>query len=211
MLRLYGYWTQNSMKPIYVAEELAVDYEFRFVDLVKGEQLSDEFKQLTPVGKVPLLQVDDNSLFESGAICRYLANTANSPLYPAEPLARARVDQWLDFFSCHLGRWLSSLYFQTIIKPMYGLGDPNDKDCQEAENYIGQQMAMVDAWLGNREYLTGELSIADLFGFAYVEQIEPLQLSLADYPNLESWYQRIAGRPSIQQARDKVVPYGAPY
>ena len=211
MVRLYGYWTQNSMKPIYVAEELEIDYQFQFVDLVKGEQLSDEFRQMTPVGKVPLLQVDDQTLFESGAICRYLANIAGSPLYPAEPMERARVDQWMDFFSCHLGRWLSSLYFQSIIKPMAGLGDPDEKQCQEANNYIDQQMAMVEAGLGSRDYLTGELSIADLFGFAYVEQIEPLHLSLAKYPNLENWYQRIASRPSIQQARDKVVPYGAPY
>jgi len=212
MVRLYGYWTQNSMKPIYVAEELGIDYEFQFVDLVKGENRTDEIRALTPTGKVPLLQIDDKTLFESGAICRYLANTAHSPLYPEPPLERAWVDQWLDYFTCHLGRWLSLLYFETIIKKMAGMGDPDEKSCQEAQRYIGEQMTVVDSCLTNHPYLTGDQpSIADLFAFAYVEQIEPLKLSLADYPHLERWYRRLESRPSVKQARDKVVPFGAPY
>ena len=41
MYRLHGFFTQNTMKPLYVLEELGVDYEFRFVDLVKRENRTD--------------------------------------------------------------------------------------------------------------------------------------------------------------------------
>jgi len=96
MYRLYAFFTQNSMKTVYVAEELGIDYEFRYVDLFKGENRTGEFRELTPAGKVPVLQVGNQSLFESGAICRYLANAEQSPLYPAAALERAWVDQWMD-------------------------------------------------------------------------------------------------------------------
>jgi len=43
MYKLHGFFTQNSMKPIYVLEELGVEWEFCFVDLAKGEHMTDRF------------------------------------------------------------------------------------------------------------------------------------------------------------------------
>ncbi len=55
MFRLYGFFTQNSLKTLYVLEEVVGDFEFIFVDLGKGEQKTEAFSQMTPVGKVPVL------------------------------------------------------------------------------------------------------------------------------------------------------------
>jgi glutathione S-transferase len=112
MYRLYGSFTQNSMKPVYVLEELGVDFEYCFIDLMKGETRTDDFRRMTPAGKVPVLEHDGEFLFESGPICRYVASVEKSPLYPADKLQRARVDQWMTFFTCHPGRWLTKLYFE---------------------------------------------------------------------------------------------------
>ncbi len=51
MYRLHGFFTQNTMKTLYVLEELGVDYEFRFVDLTKGENKSESFQNMTPLAK----------------------------------------------------------------------------------------------------------------------------------------------------------------
>ncbi|MCH8250095.1 MAG: glutathione S-transferase family protein, partial [Proteobacteria bacterium] len=125
MFRLYGFFTQNSLKALYVLEESGVEFEFEFVNLAEGEQKTEEFSHKTPVGKVPVLEHDGEYLFESGAICRYVANVTDSPLYPADKMQRARVDQWMDFFTCHLGRWFSTLYFEAVIKPKFNLGEPD--------------------------------------------------------------------------------------
>jgi hypothetical protein len=97
MYRLHGFFTQNSMKALYVLEELGVDYEFCFVDLAKGENRTDSFRRKTPAGRVPVLEHDGEFLFESGAICRYVAGVEHSPLFPADKLERARVDQWMTY------------------------------------------------------------------------------------------------------------------
>ena len=83
MFHLYGFFTQNTRKVLYVLSELGADFEFHFVDLGKGEQRSDDFRAKTPVGKVPLLVHDGHSLFESGAICRYVANVEDFPVREA--------------------------------------------------------------------------------------------------------------------------------
>ena len=153
MFRLYGFPTQNSMKTLYVLEESGLDFEFVLVDLEKGEHKSDSFRQKTPMGKVPLLEHDGEYLFESGAICRYVGSVSNSPLYPADLLQRARVDQWLDFFSCHLGRWFSTLFFEQVIKPKYGLGDPNEASLEEATKFAHQQLGIFDGWLQGSDWL----------------------------------------------------------
>lgn len=205
MYRLSGTFTQNTMKALYVLEELEVDYEFQFVDLSKGENKTADFSKLTPVGKVPVLQHNDDSLFESGAICRYVANVENSPIYPTDKLQRAKVDQWMDFFSCHLGRWLNTLFFEKIIKTKAGLGATDEKSCEEAVKFAGLQFSTVDKWLKDNKYFIGnDLTIADFFAFAYIEQVGAVGVSLTEYPHVERWFNEIEGRNSIQRGREKV-------
>ena len=88
MYVLHAFFTQNSMKPLYVLEELGVEFEFRFVDLFKGENRAGSFLAMNPVGKVPVLEHNGEYLFESSAICRYLANNEGSHLYPESALER---------------------------------------------------------------------------------------------------------------------------
>ncbi len=205
MLTLHGFKTQNTLKTLYVLEALGCDYNFVFVDLFRGEQKAEPFKSLTPVRKAPVLEVDDESIFESGAICRYLANVENSALYPQDAMQRAKVDQWMDFFSCHLGRWVNAMYFEKLVKPVIGAGDPDEKTLEEASNFTEQQLAIVDNILDANTHLCGaSLTIADLFAFAYLEQLDALEYSLDDYPNVRRWMASIESRDAVSNARDKV-------
>ncbi len=205
MFRLYGFYTQNSLKVLYVMEELGVDFEFKFVDLGKREQKSAEFSRMTPVGKVPLLEHNGDYLFESGAISRYVANVQVSLLYPDDKMQRARVEQWMDFFTCHLGRWFTKLYFEGVIKPQFGLGDPDEAGIAEANKFAHDQLAMLDVELGKSQWLANDaLSIADIFAFAYVEQYKAVDFPLKDYPNVLAWHDRIEARDSIARARARL-------
>ena len=98
MYQIYGVPTQNTLKTIYVAAELGIDYRFTPIDLTKGDHKQPSFIKINPYGKVPALQHDDFCMAESSAICRYLANANPGAMYPSEAKARAKVDQWLDFF-----------------------------------------------------------------------------------------------------------------
>lgn len=205
MFRLFGFFTQNTLKTLYVLEELGEDFEFVYVNLSAGEQRSDDFKKRTPVGKVPILEHDGEHLFESGAICRYVANVSNSALYPADKLQRARVDQWMDFFSCHLGRWFTTLFFENIIRPKAGLGETDEKSCEEATKFARLQCGTLDNHLSRSTWLANDtFSIADLFAFAYVEQARAVDFPLQDYPNVKAWHDRVEALDSITRARARL-------
>ncbi len=205
MYRLYGFSTQNTLKTLYVLEEVGADYEFQYMNLFKGEHKTESFLKLNPMGKVPVLQIDDDSLFESGAICRYVANQARSSLYPEDKLLRAKVDQWLDFFSMHLGKWLSTLFFENVIKEKAGMGEPDSEKCEEANKFSLQQMAIINDHLAKNKYFIGDgLTIADLFAFAYIEQVETFDFSWQDFPHVKVWFDSLNNRDSIKRAR-KIV------
>ena len=208
MYRLHGFFTQNTMKPLYVLEELGVDYEYRFVDLVKLENRSDEFQKMTPASKVPVLEHDGEFLFESGPICRYVSSVEKSPLYPADKLQRARVDQWMTFFTCHPGRWLTTLYFEQVIKPAAKLGETDADICEQATGFAHQQLGIVEDWFEHNQWLANDaFSIADTFALAYVEQARTIGFALDEHPRVKAWFERLESRDSTTRARARVQPY----
>ncbi|OUR93565.1 hypothetical protein A9Q84_19040 [Halobacteriovorax marinus] len=201
MYKLHGYQTQNNKKVLYVVEELGLPYEFNFVNLFKGEHKTEAFLKMNPLGKVPVLEHDDKYLFESGAICRYLANQESNSLFPEDKFQRALVDQWMEFFTNHLGFWLNTLFYQKVIKKMANLGEPNSEKCAEANKFLQPQLKVLDGDLEKGKYIVGnELTIADLVAFAYIEQMDALEMSLSDYPNVLKWKEEISQRDSIKKA-----------
>jgi len=208
MYRLHGFFTQNSMKTLYVLEELGVDYEFCYVDLFKAETRTESFRKKNPVGRVPVLEHDGEFLFESGAISRYVASVENSSLYPADKLQRARVDQWMTFFSCHPGRWLSKIYFEEVIKPKANLGETDVAGCEEAAGFAHQQFKILDDWFEHTDWLANDaLSIADPFALAYVEQVHAIDFTLDEHPRVKAWFERLQARDATARARAQVQSY----
>lgn len=208
MYLLHGFYTQNTLKTLYVLEELGEDYQFQYVDLFKGENRSEDFQKKTPIGKVPVLEHEGRFLFESGAICRYLANKAQSPLYPDEAMQRAQVDQWMDFFSCHLGRWLSTIFFERIIKTAANMGETDPAAVEEAINFVNQQLRILDNRFESTDWLANDaLSIADLFALAYMEQVHAIDFALDDYPRVQTWLSRLESLDSTNRARAQVQTY----
>lgn len=198
MYTLYGFPTVHTKKVLYVLEELELNYDYKKVDLFKREQQTPDFLNKNPIGKVPVLGIDGDHLFESGAICRYLANVVCSSLYSEDKLLRAKTDQWIDFFTGHIGRWFAGLFYERVLKPGANLGPINEAAVEESIKFIDVQGAKVETWLESNEYFLGrELSIADFYAFAYIELHEPTKFSIDKFPNLKRWYENIKKRPSI--------------
>ena len=208
MYKLYGFFTQNSMKPHYVLEALGAEFEFHYVNLLTGENRSESFREKTPIGKVPVLEHDGEYLFESGAICRYVAGVEKSPLYPADKLERARVDQWMTYFSCHPGRWLTEIYFQRLVKPLAGMGETDEDACIRAEKFVRQQFKPLERLFENSSWLANEaFSIADVYALGYLEQMNQIDFSLDEFPRVRDWFGRLEALDSTARVRARVKPY----
>jgi glutathione S-transferase len=72
VLKLYGSAMSTSRVLVTILEK-ELPYEFNLIDIAKGDQKSEEYMKLQPFGKVPVLDDDGFVIFESRAICKYLA------------------------------------------------------------------------------------------------------------------------------------------
>ena len=82
-MKIYGFATNNVLKVVLTACELDLDFEFVLLNPGAGEHKSEDHLKRHPMGKVPVLEDGGDYLFESNAICRYLANREQSPMYGA--------------------------------------------------------------------------------------------------------------------------------
>lgn len=98
-LTLYTYWRSSASHRVRLALGFkGLDYEPVFVNLLKGEQRADDYRQKNPIGHLPCLVVDGVKYLESTAIIELLEELYPSPpLYPKEPGDRARVRALMQF------------------------------------------------------------------------------------------------------------------
>jgi glutathione S-transferase len=96
MLTLYHHGSSACAAKVRLAlAEKQLEWEGRYVDILRGEQFSPEFLALNPKGVVPVLIHDGFVLSESTLICEYVEDAfPGRPLYPATPRDRARVRLW---------------------------------------------------------------------------------------------------------------------
>ena len=81
-LKFWGAGTARTLRPIWMAEELGLDYKLLPIGHRTGETRTEEFSLLNPKQKIPLMEDGDFVLSESLSICRYLQNK-----YPSESMA----------------------------------------------------------------------------------------------------------------------------
>lgn len=84
-------WVQRS---VIVMRVKGVDFDVTYINL---QDPPDWFLKMSLHGKVPVLQVDDVTLFESNAISEYLDETLAPRLHPEDPIKRAQNRAWTDF------------------------------------------------------------------------------------------------------------------
>lgn len=177
-------------RALIVAAEKGIALEREYIDLARKP---DWFRALSPTGKVPLLLVDGEALFESAAIAEYLDEIAPGPLLPPEPLARARHRAWVEFASGTLGE----------IAGLYGAPDAAAFDARQSA--LRGRFAQLEAALAGPWFAGAAFGLVDsAFGpvFRYLDAFERLAgLRLADgLPKLAAWRAALAARPSVRDA-----------
>jgi glutathione S-transferase len=172
-------------------EEKGVKFERINVDLANKP---DWFLKISPLGKVPLLTVDDAVIFESAVILEYLEETQPGPLHPADALQRAEHRAWMEFGS-------------TILMDLWNFYTAMDEAAFQAKaKQLTEKFARLEQRLGEGPYFDGaRFSLVDaVFGpvFRYFDTFDRIADfgMLADKPRLAAWRNALAQRPSVARA-----------
>jgi glutathione S-transferase len=171
--------------------EKGVAFERITVDLANKP---DWFLAISPLGKVPLLKVDDVAIFESAVILEYLEETQSNPLHPADALQRAEHRSWMEFGS-------------TILMDLWTFYTAVDEAAFQAKaKQLTEKFARLEQRLGEGPYFDGaRFSLVDaVFGpvFRYFDVFDRIADfgMLADKPKLAAWRHALAQRPSVASA-----------
>ena len=194
MIDLYTWTTPNGRKVSILLEELGVEYAVHPIDIERGDQRTPGFLEISPNNKIPAIIDQDNGLklMESGTIMLYLAEKFGR-FMPTGPVARWRANEWLMWQMGGLGPMLGQTHHFVYYNP--------GKAAYAEERYLAETnrlYSVLEKRLVGRDYIVDEYSIVDMACWPWISRYERQKISLADFPNIRYWYQRVAQRPAVQ-------------
>ncbi|MBI2533926.1 MAG: glutathione S-transferase N-terminal domain-containing protein [Deltaproteobacteria bacterium] len=201
MIQLYTWDTPNGKKVSIMLEEIGLPYEVHPVNLRQGEQMKPGYLAINPNNKIPAIIDTDGpggkpfTLFESGAILMYLAEKTGK-LWPQDLRKRYEVIQWLMFQMGGVGPIFgqANFFFRLQEKVPHAI----ERFRKEAVRLYG----VMDKELGQREYLAGEYSIADIATYPWVWRHEVHQVKLEEFPNVKRWFDALSARPAVKRGME---------
>lgn len=166
MLQIYGLKFSPNIAPmLYLLEEVGVPVEFVEVNIMKGEQMTEDFKRMNPMHSVPTIKDGDFTMWETGAILRYICNKYQlEQWYPSDPMVRALCDMMMDFRQTAWSKVVPEIFFY----PAVGFGAPKTAEEQaeglkKFETEIWASMQLVMQMMGGGPFVGGaQPNIADL-------------------------------------------------
>ncbi len=200
MIDLYYWTTPNGHKMTMFLEEAGLPYTIHPVNIGKGEQFKPEFLKISPNNRIPAI-VDrapadggeQIAMFESGAILLYLADKTGR-FIPREFRARLDCIQWLFWQMGNLGPLAGQNHHFVHYAP--------EKIPYAIDRYVnetGRLYAVLNKRLADREFITGEYTIADIASYAWVLPQRQSQ-NIDEFPHLKRWKEAITARPATVRA-----------
>jgi glutathione S-transferase len=193
MLTLYYAPGACSMAAHIVLEESGEKYEGQKVDLAGGEQRTEAYRKIHPLGRVPALRLDDGEpLPENTAILPYHGKRFG--LWPKDDNAQAKALSTIGFFA-------------SSVHPAHGHVGRPERYSADASAYPGiKEMGLktfhgylqqIDGMLANREWFDNNYSVLDPYGFVFYVWGVRRELPMGELKNYTAFKDRMAKRPAV--------------
>ncbi len=200
MLKIWGRRNSiNVQKAMWAIGELGLEHEHIDAGGPFGGLDTDEFGEMNPNRRVPVIDDGGTVVWESHAIVRYLAaKYGHGSLWPEDAGARARTDMWMEWTTADLQpAFISGVFWSFYRTP----------EAQRNWNVIRQGIArsaimfrMVDRQLEGRDYLAGDtLTIGDIAVGTQLYRYFELEIDRPDLPQVEGWYARLKDRAAYRE------------
>lgn len=178
-MKLYYAPQTRALRPLIMLEELAVPYEIVLIDFKGGEHKGAEYRKIHPHGQLPALQDGTLTMFESAAICAYLADK-----FPDKRMAPApgTVDR---------GMYYQWMFYAVAALEASRLESERIKEC----------FLVLDRVIDGHEFIVGNMiTAADVMIGSGLIWLDARHHLLNDFPALDAYANRMLARPSFQRA-----------
>ncbi|ACY19314.1 glutathione S-transferase family protein [Haliangium ochraceum] len=213
MIKIHGaHISPFVRKACLVLLEKGIPYE---VSMVNPFAPPDDFRKLSPLGKVPVLQDEFVTLADSSCIAAYIERRFPEPaLYPESPSDYGRALFYEEYADTQLAMTLGQAFIHRVIKPIILKQEGDEQAVQASLTKVPAIFDYLSDELGDREFITGDrVSVADLaIATHFVSWIySRVSLDAERWPKLAAYVQRMHARPSFQTvlAQEKALIEGA--
>ena len=199
MLKLHFAPNSRAGRVVWLLEELGLPYELNKMAFNPKDLKSEEHRARHPLGRVPVLEDGDISIFESGAIVDYvLERHKNGGLKPVVDAAEfPKYLQWFHYCEGMVMPPMNTVVVHTLLLPP----DRRDKKVLgQAKRLLAKALQPIDEALAGREYLIGDFSGADIMLGHACFMSNRLGCASDELGNVKEYISRIEARPAFHKA-----------
>ena len=199
MLKVHFVAGTRAGRVIWLLEELGLEYEVNIMPFTKEGLKAPEHRSRHALGRVPVLEDGDISIFESGAIIQYILErhkdgglkpSSDSPMFPY-------YLQWFHYCEGMTMPPINTIVVHTLILP------EERRDATvlgQAQRLLSKALVPVEETLAGKDYLIGDFSAADVMLGHSVFMSNRLGCVTDDMVNIKAYIKRIESRPAFQTA-----------
>ena len=199
MLKVHFVAGTRAGRVVWLLEELGLEYEVNIMPFTKEGLKSPEHRSRHALGRVPVLEDGDISIFESGAIIDYvLERHKNGGLKPNSDAPEFPFYlQWYHYCEGMVMPPMNQIVVQIILLP----ADRRDEAVlNQAKKLLSKALAPVNDALAGKDYLIGDFSAADLMLGHSCFMANRLGCVTDDMQNIKDYVARIDSRPAFKKA-----------
>jgi glutathione S-transferase len=200
-MKLYHARQSRSVRPRWLLEEIGAPYDLVSLDMQKAEHKAPAYMKIHPHGAVPALVDGDVQLFESAAICAYLADKFPEKRLapPVGTPARGLYYQWMVYSIATLEPPVVDVFMHTVMLPE---AERSAAVIGAGKKKFAEIAAVLQQALGTKPFLLGEqFTAADVMVGSTLAWAHFLRL-LEGGPILQEYVERLSQRPAFQRAQD---------
>ena len=197
MLKIYGTEGARSIRPIWVAEELGIEYELEMMPF-PPRIFHKEFLEINMLGTVPYLVDGDVRMTESVAMCQYIAERYG----PTDLLINSSETDYPNYLN-----WLfhadATLTFPQTVVMRYKIMEPGvaDEAIEGYSRWFVSRLKLLESELEGKDYLCSDrFSIADICVVYAIHLAKRLGIHQAMKPNITRWSDNLFQRKAYQKS-----------
>ena len=211
-LKVYGTPMSRAARTLWMCRELGIPFEHVNVHFADGSAKTPEYLAINPNGRIPAIDDNGFTLFESMAINLYLARKHPGPLTPATLEDEARALQWSFWVMTEVEKSLLMVLLQRMQLPAGSAEEkyfrqrvPKDAKMESAAlAELAKPLGVLEGalaktqWLGGDRFTVADLNVASVLAWAQLANID-----LGAWPRVAEWLGRCVARPAFGgQAND---------
>ena len=205
MLKLWGRSNSyNVQKVLWLLDELSVDYENVNIGSIAGDLDSEEFLSLNPLGLIPVIQDENQTVWESITILRYIASKYGAKdFWSDNTYERSNYERLMDWELEKLQPDFLGLFWGYYRTP------EDQRNLENIEHFkvrCQKNINILDKLLEDSKYMVGsKFSLADIVVGTSFYRYYNMGIEIPEYKNVNKWYHRLSERDSYQ--RKIAVPF----